>query len=86
MKELFVLAWHSYDQISTISEGDVVGVFESLAEAQYAMNDNIEETVGFYENEDYTLQKFDKSITFSTLNGYTITYHIAITGDSNEPT
>lgn len=53
----YILAWHSYDQISTISEGDVVGVFESLAEAQYAMNDNIEETVGFYENERTTPYK-----------------------------
>ena len=76
MKELFVLAWHSYAEVETELEGAVVGVYETLQQAQEAMKENAEETASFYENEDYSLDIEDTSAAFSTPNGYLIKYYI----------
>lgn len=76
MKELFVLAWHSYDELSTDLDGAVVGVYETLQQAQEAMTENAEETASFYENGDYSLDIEDTSAAFSTPNGYLIKYYI----------
>ena len=74
----YILAWHSYDMNSTELDGNVIGVYESLAEAQHEMNENIEETEGLYEGEEYTLEKHDVSMKFTTPYGYAITYYVAI--------
>lgn len=74
----YVLAWHSYDMNTTELEGNVIGIYESLAEAQHEMNENIEETVSLYEGEEYTVEKHDVSMNFTTLYGYAITYYVAI--------
>ena len=72
----YVLAWHSYDMNSTELDGNVIGVYESLAEAQHEMNENIEETEGLYEGTEYTVEKHDVSMKFTTPYGYAITYYI----------
>lgn len=78
MMSNYVLAWHSYDMNSTELEGNVIGVYESLAEAQYEMNENIEETEGLYGEEDYVATKHDMSMSLTTPYGYAITYYVAI--------
>ena len=74
----YVLAWHSYDMNSTELDGNVIGVYESLAEAQHEMIENFEETEGFYGGEEYTSEKHDVSMKFTTPYGYAITYYISI--------
>jgi hypothetical protein len=61
---------------STELDGNVIGVYESLAEAQHEMNENIQETEGLYDGEKYTLEKHDVSVKFTTPYGYAITYYI----------
>lgn len=74
----YVLAWHSYDMNSTELDGNIIGVYETLAEAQHEMSENFEETIGFYENEDYTTEKHDVSMKLTTPYGYAITYYVSI--------
>lgn len=78
MMSNYVLAWHSYDMNSTELDGNVIGVYESLAEAQYEMNENIEETEGLYGEEDYVATKHDMSMSLTTPYGYAITYYVTI--------
>ena len=63
---------------STELDGNVIGIYESLAEAQHEMIENIEETEGLYEGEEYTVEKHDVSMQFTTPYGCAITYYIAI--------
>ena len=63
---------------STELDGNVIGVYESLAEAQYEMNENIEETEGLYGEEDYVATKHDMSMSLTTPYGYAITYYVTI--------
>lgn len=74
----YVLAWHSYDMNTTELEGNVIGVYESLAEAQHEMNGNIEETEDLYGEEDYVATRHDMSMSLTTPYGYAITYYVAI--------
>lgn len=74
----YVLAWHSYDMNSTELDGNIIGVYETLAEAQHEMLENFEETIGFYEHGDYTTEKHDVSMKFTTPYGYAITYYVSI--------
>lgn len=76
MKELFVLAWHSYDELSTDLDGAVVGVYESLAEAQFSMKEQIEDTISYYENEEYHSDIQERNSLFASPNGYLINYYI----------
>ena len=78
MKELYVLAWHSYDMNSTELDGNIIGVYESLAEAQHEMNESIEETEGLCEGTAYTIEKHDIYMKFTTPYGYAITYYVSI--------
>ena len=73
----YVLAWHSYDMNSTELEGNVIGVYESLAEAQHEMIENFEEAEGLYGEEDYVATRHDMSMSRTTSYGYAITYYIA---------
>ncbi len=63
---------------STELEGNVIGVYESLAEAQHEMIENFEEAEGLYGEEDYVATKHDMSMSRTTSYGYAITYYIAI--------
>ena len=74
----YILAWHSYDMNSTELEGNVIGVYESLAEAQHEMIENFEEAEGLYGEEDYVATRHDMSMSRTTSYGYAITYYIAI--------
>ena len=76
MKELFVLAWHSYAEIETELEGAVVGVYETLQQAQEAMTENVEETASYYDNEDIEVIIEDTEATVLTTNNYFIKYYI----------
>ena len=71
----YVLAWYSYDEISTELDGDVVGVYESLAEAQYNMQEQIEDSLSYVES-DYIITATDNKITLKTNNSYLIEYII----------
>lgn len=76
MKELFVLAWHSYAEAETELEGAVVGVYETLQQAQEAMTENVEETASYYDNEDIEVIIEDTEATVLTTNNYFIKYYI----------
>lgn len=76
MKELFVLAWHSYAEVEDELEGAVVGVYETLQQAQEAMTENIEETASYYDNEDIEVIIEDTEATVLTTNNYFIKYYI----------
>lgn len=76
MKELFVLAWHSYAGVEDELEGAVVGVYETLQQAQEAMTENIEETASYYDNEDIEVIIEDTEATVLTTNNYFIKYYI----------
>ena len=78
MMSNYVLAWHSYDMNSTELEGNVIGVYESLAEAQHEMIENFEEAEGLYGEEDYVATRHDMSMSRTTSYGYAITYYVAI--------
>lgn len=76
MKELFVLAWHSYAEVETELDGAVVGVYESLVEAQFNMEEQIKDTISYYENEEYHSDIQELNSIFATPNGYLINYYI----------
>ena len=78
MMSNYVLAWHSYDMNSTELDGNVIGVYESLAEAQHEMIMNMEETEDLYEGTQYITEKHEVSMKFTTPYGYAITYYVAI--------
>ena len=71
----YVLAWYSYNEISTELDGDVVGVYESLAQAQYNMQEQIEDSLSYVES-DYIITTTDSKTTLKTNNGYLIEYII----------
>ena len=70
MKELFVLAWHSYAEVEDELEGAVVGVYETLQQAQEVMTENTEETASYYDNEDIEVIIEDTEATVLTTNNY----------------
>lgn len=76
MKELFVLAWHSYAEIEDELEGAVVGVYETLQQAQEAMTENVEETASYYDSEDIEVIIEDTEATMRTTHNYFIKYYI----------
>ena len=76
MKELFVLAWHSYAEIEDELEGAVVGVYGTLQQAQEAMTENVEETASYYDSEDIEVIIEDTEATLTTINNYFIRYYI----------
>lgn len=76
MKELFVLAWHSYAEIEDVSEGGVIGIYTTLEEAQQAMKDNVEESASYYDDEDTSVSIGDTEATLTTINNYFIKYYI----------
>lgn len=76
MKELFVLAWHSYAEIEDELEGAVVGVYETLQQAQEAMTENVEETASYYDSEDIEVIIEDIEATMRTTHNYFIKYYI----------
>jgi hypothetical protein len=71
----YVLAWYSYDEISTELEGDIVGVYESFAEAQFNMQEQIEDTLSYVDS-GYIITTTDSKTTLKTNNGYLIEYII----------
>ena len=71
----YVLAWYSYNEISTELDGNVVGVYESLAQAQYNMQEQIEDSLSYVES-DYIITTTDSKTTLETNNGYLIEYII----------
>ena len=76
MKELFVLAWHSYAEVEDELDGAVVGVYETLQQAQEVMTENTEETASYYDNEDIEVIIEDTEATVLTTNNYFIKYYI----------
>ena len=76
MKELFVLAWHSYAEVEGELEGAVVGVYETLQQAQEAMTEEIEDSASYYDNEDIEVIIEDTEATVLTTNNYFIKYYI----------
>lgn len=73
---MFTLHWASYDETSSELDLSVVGVFDSLAEAEYKLQENIDETVSYYEETSYTIKQEPSKTTFTTAYGYTICYSI----------
>ena len=71
----YVLAWYSYNEISTELDGNVVGVYESLAQAQSNMQEQIEDSLSYAES-DYIITTTDSKTTLKTNNGYLIEYII----------
>jgi hypothetical protein len=63
---------------STELDGNVIGVYESLAEAQHEMNENFEESVDFYGDLEHVTTKHDVSMNLTTPYGYAITYYISL--------
>ena len=76
MKELFVLAWHSYAEVEDELDGAVVGVYETLQQAQEVMTENVEETASYYDSEDIEVIIEDTEATLTTINNYFIRYYI----------
>ena len=76
MKELYVLAWHSYAEVEDLLEGAVVGVYETLQQAQEAMTEEIEDSASYYDNEDIEVIIEDTEATVLTTNNYFIKYYI----------
>lgn len=76
MKELLVLAWHSYAEVEDLLDGAVVGVYETLQQAQEAMKEEIEDSASYYDNEDVEVNIEDKEATLTTKNNYFIKYYI----------
>ena len=76
MKELFVLAWHSYAEVEDELEGAVVGVYETLQQAQEAMKEEIEDSASYYDGEDVKVAIRDTKATMLTTNNYFIKYYI----------
>ncbi len=71
----YVLAWYSYDEIFTELDGNVVGVYESLSQAQSNMQEQIEDSLSYVES-DYSITTTDNKITLKTDNNYLIEYII----------
>ena len=76
MKELFVLAWHSYAEVEDLLDAAVVGVYETLQQAQEAMKEEIEDSASYYDNEDVEVIIQDTEATMLTKNNYYIKYYI----------
>lgn len=77
MKELFVLAWHSYAEIEQELDGAIVTVFNTLEEAQKEMKEQVEETDSFYGDSESTKVVIeDLQATFQTESNYFIKYYI----------
>ena len=76
MKELFVLAWHSYAEVEDELEGAIVNVFNTLKEAQQAMKDNVEESASYCDDENTSVSIEDTEATLTTINNYFIRYYI----------
>ena len=76
MKELFVLAWHSYAEVEDELDGAVVGVYGTLQQAQEVMTENVEETASYYDSEDIEVIIEDTEATLTTINNYFIRYYI----------
>lgn len=76
MRELFVLAWHSYAEIEDELEGAVVGVYETLQQAQEAMKEEIEDSASYYDSEDIEVIIEDTEATLATTANYFIRYYI----------
>ena len=70
MKELFVLAWHSHAEVEAELEGAVVGVYETLQQAQEAMTENVEETVSTAINAGATLVEKPKTKPWGQVVAY----------------
>ena len=72
---MYVLAWHSYAEIETELEGSVIGIFNTLEEAQKELKEQVEETDSFYENSESTKVVIeDLQATFQTDSNYFIKY------------
>lgn len=76
MKELLVLAWHSYAEVEGELEGAVIGVYETLQQAQETMKEEIEDSASYYDNEDVEVIIQDAEATMLTKNNYYIKYYI----------
>ena len=76
MKELFVLAWHSYAEVEDELDGAIVNVFNTLEEAQQAMKDNVEESASYCDDENTSVSIEDTEATLTTINNYFIRYYI----------
>jgi hypothetical protein len=76
MKELFVLAWHSHAEVEAELEGAVVGVYETLQQAQEAMTENVEDSASYYDTENVEVVIQDREATMLTTNSYFIKYYI----------
>ena len=76
MKELLVLAWHSYAEVEDLLDGAVVGVYETLQQAREAMKEEIEDSASYYDNEDIEVIIEDTEATMITKNNYYIKYYI----------
>ena len=76
MKELFVLAWHSYAEVEDELEGAIVNIFNTLEEAQQAMKDNVEESASYCDDENTSVSIEDTEATLTTINNYFIRYYI----------
>jgi len=76
MKELFVLAWHSYAEIEDELDGAIVNIFNTLEEAQQAMKDNVEESASYCDDENTSVSIEDTEATLTTINNYFIRYYI----------
>lgn len=71
----YVLAWYSYDEISTELDGDIVGVYDSFAESQFNMQEQIEDTLSYVDG-GYIINNSDTKTSLKTDNGYLIEYII----------
>lgn len=78
MKDLFVLAWHSYAEVEDLLEGAVVGVYETLQQAQEAMKEEIEDSASYYDDKDVEVNIEDKEATLTTKNNYFIKYYVSL--------
>ena len=76
MKELFVLAWHSYAEVEDELDGAIVNIFNTLEEAQQAMKDNVEEYASYCDDENTSVSIEDTEATLTTINNYFIRYYI----------
>lgn len=78
MKELFVLAWHSHAEVEDELEGAVVGVYETLQQAQKAMKEEIEDSASYYDGEDVKVVIWDTEAAMITPHNYFIKYYISL--------
>ena len=83
MKELFVLAWHSFDnteQFHKALKGAVVASFNNLDEAKKRMHKDFEQHIANYLEEadvtDRVEELHNLSATYKTDDGYILSYYI----------